>query len=69
MIFSLKKYANNKNPNATIINLNESEAKGLADRTIICPLTKAELQKKTNKKGKRFNIYSYIAITLYLKKY
>ena len=59
MIFSLKKYANNKNPNATIINLNESEAKGLADCTIIWPLTKAELQKKINKNGKKFNI-SYI---------
>ena len=48
---------------------NESEAKGLADWTIICPLTNAELQKNTNKKGKMFNIYIYIAITLYPKKF
>lgn len=43
-------------PNATIKNLNESEAKGLADWTIIWPLTNAELQKNTNKNGKKFNI-------------
>jgi len=51
-ILSLKINANIKKPKATIINLNESEAKGLADRTIICPLTKAELQKKQIKKEK-----------------
>ena len=58
-IFSLKAKANNRNPKATITKRNDNEAKGLADWTIICPLTKAELQKKTNKNGKKFNI-SYI---------
>ena len=43
-------------PKATIINLNDSEANGLADWTIIWPLTNAELQKNTNKNGKKYNI-------------
>ena len=43
-------------PKATIVNLNDSEAKGLADWTIIWPLTNAELQKNTNKNGKKYNI-------------
>ena len=65
-IFSFKIKANNKNPNATITKRNDNDAKGLADWTIICPLTNAELQKKTNKKGKMFVIYLYKVITLYL---
>ena len=65
-IFSLKAKANNRNPKATITKRNDNEAKGLADWTIICPLTKAELQKKTNNKGKRFVIYLFKVITLYL---
>ena len=64
-IFSLKAKPNNKNPKATIIKRNDNDAKGLADCTIICPLTNAELQKKTNKKGKMFVIYLYRVITLY----
>ena len=64
-IFSLKNNATNKNPNATIKKRNDNDAKGLADCTIICPLTNAELQKKTNKKGKMFVIYLYRVITLY----
>ena len=55
-IFSLYILAKIIKPNATIINLNEREAKGLADWTIIWPLTNAELQKNTNKNGKKFNI-------------
>ena len=55
-------------PKATITKRNESEAKGLADCIIICPLTKAELQKKTKNKGKRFVIYVYEVNTLYLLK-
>ena len=55
-IFSLNILANIMKPNATIINLNDSEAKGLADWTIIWPLTNAELQKNTNKNGKKFSI-------------
>ena len=65
-IFSLKNNATNKNPKATITKRNDNDAKGLADCTIICPLTNAELQKKTNKKGKMFVIYIYKVITLYL---
>ena len=64
-IFSLKVKANNKNPKATIRKRNDNDAKGLADCTIICPLINAELQKKTNKKGKMFVIYLYRVITLY----
>ena len=67
-IFSLRIYENIKKPNATIIKRNESEANGLADWTIIWPLTKAELQKKTKNKGKRFVIYVYEVNTLYLLK-
>ena len=67
-IFSLRIYENSKNPNATIIKRNASEANGLADWTIIWPLTNAELQKKTNNKGKRFVIYVYEVNTLYLLK-
>ena len=65
-IFSLKAKANIKNPKATITKRNDNDAKGLDDWTIICPLTKAELQKKTNNKGKRFVIYFFKVITLYL---
>ena len=64
-IFSLKAKANIRNPKATITKRNDNDAKGLADCTIICPLTNAELQKKTNKKGKMFVIYLYRVITLY----
>ena len=65
-IFSLKAKANIRNPKATITKRNDNDAKGLDDWTIICPLTKAELQKKTNNKGKRFVIYFFKVITLYL---
>ena len=64
-IFSLKAKANNRNPKATITKRNDNDAKGLADWTIICPLTNAELQKKTNKRGNMFVIYLYGVITLY----
>ena len=67
-IFSLNAKANIKKPKATITKRNDNDAKGLADWTIICPLTNAELQKKTNNKGKRFVIYVYEVNTLYLLK-
>ena len=56
-------------PNATIINLNEREAKGLADWTIIWPLTNAELQKNTNKNGKKFNMEYIYRLLIKIKNY
>ena len=56
-------------PNATIKNLNESEAKGLADWTIIWPLTNAELQKNTNKNGKKFNMEYIYRLLIKIKNY
>ena len=56
-------------PNATIINLNEREANGLADWIIIWPLINAELQKNTNMNGKKFNIEYIYRLLIKIKNY
>ena len=56
-------------PKATIINLNDSEANGLADWTIIWPLINAELQKNTNKNGKKFNMEYIYRLLIKIKNY
>ena len=59
-------------PNATIKNLNEREAKGLADRIIIWAVINAELQKNTNNNGKKFiieYIYRLLSINKILRRF
>ena len=68
-IFSLNILAKITKPNATIINLNDREAKGLADWTIIWPLINAELQKNTNKNGKKFNMEYIYRLLIKIKNY